>query len=76
MDPIDIVDLANTNLREYASSVNSSRAIPDSRTGLKPIHQKILYEMWVDGIHSDGKYNKCAKMVGQVISRFSEHGRI
>lgn len=74
MDPIDVIELANTNIREYASSVNGSRAIPDARTGLKPIHQKILYEMWVDGISSDKKYNKCAKMVGQVIARFSEHG--
>lgn len=74
MDNIDIIELSDYNMRVYSEMANQMRAIPDARTGLKPIHTKILYEMWVDGIHSDKKYNKCAKMVGQVISRFSEHG--
>lgn len=74
MENIDIVELSNYNMRIYSEMANQMRAIPDARTGLKPIHQKILYEMWIDGIRSNKKYNKCAKMVGQVISRFSEHG--
>jgi len=71
---MEIVDLFKSNMLDYASAVNQSRAIPDARTGLKPIHRKILYEMYVDKIKSDGKYKKCAYMVGQIIARFSEHG--
>lgn len=59
---------------DYAGAVNQLRAIPDARTGLKPIHRKILYEMYVDKIKNAGKYKKCAYMVGQIIARFSEHG--
>lgn len=59
---------------DYAGAVNQLRAIPDARTGLKPIHRKILYEMYADKIRNAGKYKKCAYMVGQIIARFSEHG--
>lgn len=59
---------------DYAGAVNQLRAIPDARTGLKPIHRKILYEMYADKIKNAGKYKKCAYMVGQIIARFSEHG--
>lgn len=71
---MEIVELFKSNMLEYAGAVNQSRAIPDSRTGLKPIHRKILYEMYADKIKSSGKYKKCAYMVGQIIARFSEHG--
>lgn len=70
----DICDIFKNNMGEYAVAVNQFRAIPDARTGLKPIHKKILWEMYTDKIYHDGKYKKCAYMVGQVISRFSEHG--
>lgn len=59
---------------DYAEQVNIERAIPDAATGLKPIHRKILYEMWKDKVNSKSKYRKCAYMVGQIIARFSEHG--
>lgn len=71
---MEIIELVENNMLDYAGAVNQSRAIPDARTGLKPIHRKILYEMYVDKIKSSGKYKKCAYMVGQIIARFSEHG--
>lgn len=71
---MEIVELVENNMLDYAGAVNQSRAIPDARTGLKPIHRKILYEMYADKIKSSGKYKKCAYMVGQIIARFSEHG--
>lgn len=71
---MDIVELTEQNMLSYAGAVNQSRAIPDARTGLKPIHRKIIYEMYADKIRNDGKYKKCAYMVGQIIARFSEHG--
>lgn len=71
---MEIIELVENNMLDYAGAVNQSRAIPDARTGLKPIHRKILYEMYADKIKSSGKYKKCAYMVGQIIARFSEHG--
>ena len=71
---LDMNELCQNNILSYSSAVNQSRAIPDAATGLKPIHQKILYEMYADKIFHDKKYRKCAYMVGQIISRFSEHG--
>ena len=73
---INGAELVRYNMTEYAGQVNQDRAIPDAKTGLKPIHLKILYEMYVDKIHSKGKYHKNAKMVGQVIARYSEHGDV
>lgn len=70
----EFTELCKYNIRDYSSAVNEARAIPDAATGLKPIHRKILYEMWADKITSKGKFKKCAYMVGQLISRFSPHG--
>ena len=71
---MNATELLQENMLDYAGAVNQLRAIPDARTGLKPIHRKILYEMYADKIKSSGKYKKCAYMVGQIIARFSEHG--
>lgn len=71
---MDIVELTKSNMLDYSGAVNQSRAIPDARTGLKPIHRKIIYEMYADKVLSNSKYKKCAYMVGQIIARFSEHG--
>lgn len=70
----EITQIWQDNVLNYSSAVNQSRAIPDARTGLKPIHRKIIYEMFADKIFSNGKFKKCAYMVGQIIARFSEHG--
>ena len=72
----DIQKIWEDNILDYSAAVNQARAIPDARTGLKPIHRKILYEMFADKITSDKKFKKCAYMVGQIIARFSEHGKI
>lgn len=71
---MNATELLQENMLDYAGAVNQLRAIPDARTGLKPIHRKILYEMYADKIKNAGKYKKCAYMVGQIIARFSEHG--
>ena len=55
---MEIVELTKSNMLDYAGAVNQSRAIPDARTGLKPIHRKIIYEMYTDKIGSAGKYKK------------------
>lgn len=70
----EIKQIWEDNILSYSAAVNQSRAIPDARTGLKPIHRKILYEMYADKILSTKKFKKCAYMVGQIIARFSEHG--
>lgn len=70
----EIKQIWQDNILDYSAAVNQSRAIPDARTGLKPIHRKIVYEMYADKIGSSGKFKKCAYMVGQIIARFSEHG--
>lgn len=71
---MELAELTQSNMLDYAGAVNQARAIPDARTGLKPIHRKILYEMYTDKITHKGKYKKNAYMVGQIIARFSEHG--
>lgn len=59
---------------EYAMAVNKSRAIPDARDGLKPVHRRILYAMSELGITSDKPYRKCAKIVGDVLGKYHPHG--
>ena len=59
---------------EYAMSVIISRALPDVRDGLKPVHRRILYSMHEDGITSDKAYRKCANTVGSVLGRYHPHG--
>lgn len=58
----------------YAMSVIVSRALPDVRDGLKPVHRRILYSMHEDGITSDKAYRKCANTVGSVLGRYHPHG--
>ena len=59
---------------DYAMSVIVSRALPDARDGLKPVHRRILYSMHEDGITSDKPYRKCANTVGSVLGRYHPHG--
>ena len=59
---------------DYAMSVIVSRALPDARDGLKPVHRRILYAMYEDGITSDKPYRKCANTVGSVLGRYHPHG--
>ena len=59
---------------DYAMSVIVSRALPDVRDGLKPVHRRILYTMYEDGLTPDKPYRKCATTVGDVLGRYHPHG--
>ena len=58
----------------YAMAVNVSRAIPDVRDGMKPVHRRILYSMHEAGLTSDKAFRKCAKIVGDVLGKYHPHG--
>lgn len=70
----DIEKEMRTAYIDYAMSVIVSRALPDARDGLKPVHRRILYSMHEDGITSDKPYRKCANTVGSVLGRYHPHG--
>ena len=70
----DIDKEMRTAYIDYAMSVIVSRALPDARDGLKPVHRRILYSMNEDGITSDKAYRKCANTVGSVLGRYHPHG--
>ena len=70
----DIDKEMRTAYIDYAMSVIVSRALPDVRDGLKPVHRRILYAMHEDGITSDKAYRKCANTVGSVLGRYHPHG--
>lgn len=70
----DIEQEMRTAYIDYAMSVIVSRALPDVRDGLKPVHRRILYAMHEDGITSDKAYRKCANTVGSVLGRYHPHG--
>ena len=60
----------------YAMAVNVSRAIPDVRDGLKPVHRRILYSMHEMGLYNEKPYRKCARIVGDVLGKYHPHGDI
>ena len=70
----DIEEEMRTAYVDYAMSVIVSRALPDVRDGLKPVHRRILYAMHEDGITSDKPYRKSANTVGSVLGRYHPHG--
>ena len=70
----DIEKEMRTAYIDYAMSVIVQRALPDVRDGLKPVHRRILYAMYEDGITSDKPYRKCANTVGSVLGRYHPHG--
>src|SRR5260370_41692925 len=59
---------------DYAMSVNIGRALPDLRAGLKPVHRRILYAMFREGLLSTRRYSKCAGVVGEVLKKYHPHG--
>lgn len=63
-----------TSYLNYAMSVIVSRALPDVRDGLKPVHRRILFGMYDMGIRSTGAYKKCARIVGDVLGKYHPHG--
>lgn len=70
----DIEKEMKTAYIDYAMSVIVSRALPDVRDGLKPVHRRILYTMYEDGLTSDKPYRKSATTVGDVLGRYHPHG--
>ena len=72
--PVEIVDEVRTSFLQYSMSVIVSRALPDVRDGLKPVHRRILYTMYENGLTPDKAYRKCADTVGAVLGRYHPHG--
>lgn len=70
----DIMTELGQNFINYATAVNGDRAIPDARTGLKPVAQRILFIMEDEGVKSSKPHKKCAKVVGSVMGRVHPHG--
>lgn len=72
--PIAIEDEVKTAYLNYAMSVIVSRALPDVRDGLKPVHRRILYSMEEMGIRSNTPFKKCGRIVGDVLGKYHPHG--
>lgn len=70
----EIVDEMENSMLHYAMSVIVSRALPDVRDGLKPVHRRILYTLHENGLTPDKAYRKCADTVGAVLGRYHPHG--
>ncbi len=69
-----IVDEMKETYLNYAMSVIVTRALPDVRDGLKPVHRRILYAMWTLGLKSNAKFRKSATVVGEVLGKYHPHG--
>ncbi len=72
--PVEIVDEIKTSMLQYSMSVLVGRALPDVRDGLKPVHRRILYTMYENGLTPEKAYRKCADTVGSVLGRYHPHG--
>lgn len=71
---IDVEHEMKESFIAYAMAVNVSRALPDVRDGLKPVHRRILYSMNETGLTNDKPFRKCAKIVGDVLGKYHPHG--
>lgn len=69
-----LVEEMSKSYLDYAMSVIVSRALPDVRDGLKPVHRRILYAMWSIGLRAGGKFRKSATVVGEVLGKYHPHG--
>jgi len=74
ISPRDIGTEMRASFLDYSMSVIVSRALPDVRDGLKPVHRRILYAMHSEGLASNKKYSKCAGVVGEVLKKYHPHG--
>ncbi len=72
--PVEIVDEVRNSMLQYSMSVLVGRALPDVRDGLKPVHRRILYTMYENGLTPEKQYRKCADTVGAVLGRYHPHG--
>ena len=71
---VDIEKEMKKSFLDYSMSVIVRRALPDVRDGLKPVHRRILYTMYENGLSPDKAYRKCADTVGTVLGRYHPHG--
>ena len=71
---MDLQDEIQKSYLDYAMSVIVGRALPDVRDGLKPVHRRILYAMYDGGYRPDRGWNKCARVVGEVMGQYHPHG--
>jgi DNA gyrase subunit A len=71
---INIDDEIKNSFLEYAMSVIVTRALPDVRDGLKPVHRRIIYSMYDSGFTSGRPFKKCARIVGEVLGKYHPHG--
>ncbi|MGM9567325.1 MAG: DNA gyrase subunit A, partial [Clostridia bacterium] len=74
ISPIEIEKEMKKSYIDYSMSVIVGRALPDARDGLKPVHRRILYSMFENGITNDKPYKKCARVVGDVLGKYHPHG--
>src|SRR5579864_9350615 len=74
IEPIEIQEEMERSFIEYSMSVIVSRALPDVRDGLKPVHRRILYSMFDQGLRPDRPHVKCAEVVGRVMGTYHPHG--
>ena len=76
ISPISIEEEMKRSYLDYAMSVIVSRALPDVRDGLKPVHRRILYTMYENGFTPDKPFKKCARVVGDVMGKYHPHGNL
>ncbi len=74
--PVSITDEMSRSYLDYAMSVIVSRALPDVRDGLKPVHRRILFSMYENNYTPDRPYNKCARVIGDVMGKYHPHGNL
>ena len=70
----NLIEITQARYLNYALSVITSRALPDVRDGMKPVHRRIIYTMWQNGLRATEKHRKCATVVGDVMGRYHPHG--
>ncbi|MBU6500498.1 MAG: DNA gyrase subunit A [Patescibacteria group bacterium] len=76
IEPREITKELKESYLDYAMSVIVSRALPDVRDGLKPVHRRILWDMWDSGLTHLSKFRKSANVIGQVLARYHPHGDV
>jgi DNA gyrase subunit A len=74
LEPVDLQEEIQKSYLDYAMSVIVGRALPDVTDGLKPVHRRILYGMYDGGYRPDRGWNKCARVVGEVMGQYHPHG--
>ena len=74
IEKIELPEAARERYLRYAMSVITSRALPDVRDGLKPVHRRILWTCQESGYRADRPYRKCARIVGDTMGKYHPHG--